>query len=90
MFTSNHVETSLKKDADRTNRAADHVINIKIVDEFSQDGFATMTGVLEGGCYDRQHVGMNTQKCLTCCPQASAAAVVVAAVLVVVVMQTEW
>ena len=28
-----------EKDADRTNRAADHVINIKIVDEFSQDGF---------------------------------------------------
>ena len=56
-----------EKDADRTNRA-DHVINIKIVDEFSQDGFATMTGVLEGGCYDRQYVGMNTQEVFNLLP----------------------
>ena len=57
-----------EKDADRTNRAADHVINIKIVDEFSQDGFATMTGVLEGGCYDRQYVGMSTQEVFNLLP----------------------
>ena len=50
------------KDADRTNQAADHVINIKIVDEFGKEGFATMTGVLENGCYDRKFVGMNTQE----------------------------
>ena len=48
-----------KQDAHLANVACDHVINIKIIDD-NADGFAAMTGVLEGGCYDRKYVGMDT------------------------------
>ena len=51
-----------KEDPQRANTACDHVINIKITDEFSQDKFATMTGALSTGCYDRKYVGMNSQE----------------------------
>lgn len=51
-----------KEDPQRANVACDHVINIKITDEFSEDKFATMTGALATGCYDRQYVGMNSQE----------------------------
>ncbi len=48
------------QDAYLANVACDYVINLKIVDDNSQDGFATMTGELVGGCYDRKYVGMDT------------------------------
>ena len=47
------------QDAHLANVACDHVINIKIVDD-NKDHFASMTGVLENGCYDRKYVGMDT------------------------------
>jgi len=48
-----------KQDAMLANMACDYVINLKIVDD-NTDRFATMTGVLEGGCYDRKYVGMDS------------------------------
>jgi predicted metal-dependent peptidase len=45
---------------DLANRANDYVINQKIIDEFTKEGFATMTGVLLGGCYDERFRGMNS------------------------------
>tara|TARA_R110000796_G_scaffold37028_2_gene93742 strand:- start:76 stop:1317 length:1242 start_codon:yes stop_codon:yes gene_type:complete len=48
-----------KQDAQLANMACDYVINLKIVDD-NKDGFATMTGILEGGCYDRKYVGMDS------------------------------
>ena len=48
------------QDAYLANVACDYVINLKIVDDNSQDGFATMTGELARGCYDRKYVGMDT------------------------------
>ena len=47
------------QDAHLANVACDHVINIKIVDD-NKDHFASMTGALESGCYDRKYVGMDT------------------------------
>ena len=47
------------QDAQLANMACDYVINLKIVDD-NTDGFATMTGELAKGCYDRQYVGMDT------------------------------
>ena len=47
------------QDAHLANVACDHVINIKIVDD-NKDHFASMTGVLEAGCYNRKYVGMDT------------------------------
>lgn len=41
------------------NMACDYVINLKIVDD-NTDGFATMSGVLEGGCFDRKYAGMDS------------------------------
>ncbi len=49
-----------KQDAELANMACDYVINLKIVDDNAKDKFATMTGVLEDGCYDREYVGMDT------------------------------
>jgi len=48
-------------DEDHTlaNISCDHVINIKIVDD-NKDGFATMTGPLERGCFDEQFRGMDS------------------------------
>ena len=48
------------QDAHLANVACDYVINLKIVDDNYQDGFATMTDELEKGCYDRQYVGLDT------------------------------
>ena len=48
-----------KQDAQLANMACDYVINLKIADD-NKDGFATMTGILEGGCYDRKYVGMDS------------------------------
>ena len=48
------------QDAHLANVACDYVINLKIVDDNYEDGFATMTGELEKGCYDRQYVGLDT------------------------------
>ena len=48
------------QDAHLANVACDYVINLKIVDDNYQDGFATMTGALAKGCYDRKYVGMDT------------------------------
>ena len=48
------------QDAHLANVACDYVINLKIVDDNYQDGFATMTGELVNGCYDRKYVGMDT------------------------------
>ena len=48
------------QDAYLANVACDYVINLKIVDDNTQDGFATMTGELARGCYDRKYVGMYT------------------------------
>lgn len=47
------------EDPDLANRANDYVINIKIVDD-NDDGFATMTGVLENGCLDEKYRGMDS------------------------------
>ena len=41
------------------NCANDFVSNLEIVDE-NQDGFATMTGELEKGCYDEKYRGMDS------------------------------
>ena len=48
------------QDAYLANVSCDYVINLKIVDDNYQDGFATMTGELSKGCYDRKYVGMDT------------------------------
>jgi predicted metal-dependent peptidase len=48
------------QDAYLANVSCDYVINLKIVDDNYQDGFATMTGELAKGCYDRKYVGMDT------------------------------
>ena len=49
-----------KQDAQLANMACDYVINLKIVDDNAKDKFATMTGVLAGGCYDRKYAGMDS------------------------------
>lgn len=49
-----------QQDAQLANMACDFVINLKIVDDNAKDRFATMTGVLEGGCYDTKYAGMDT------------------------------
>ena len=49
-----------KQDAYLANMACDFVINLKIADDNAKDRFATMTGVLEGGCYDTKYAGMDT------------------------------
>jgi len=49
-----------KQDAQLANMACDFVINLKIVDDNEKDRFATMTGILEGGCYDTKYAGMDT------------------------------
>ena len=41
------------------NMACDYVINIKLVDD-NQDGFATMTGALEIGCFDVKYRGWDS------------------------------
>jgi predicted metal-dependent peptidase len=48
------------QDAYLANVSCDYVINLKIVDDNYEDGFATMTGELAKGCYDRKYVGMDT------------------------------
>ena len=48
------------QDAYLANVSCDYVINLKIVDDNYQDGFATMAGELAKGCYDRKYVGMDT------------------------------
>jgi len=48
------------EDPQLANVANDHVINIKIKDQFSQDNFATMTGILAQGCYDERFRGMDS------------------------------
>ena len=47
------------EDAQLANMACDYVINLKIVGD-NEDKFATMTGVLEGGCYDTKYDGMDS------------------------------
>ena len=49
-----------QQDAQLANMACDFVINLKIVDDNAKDRFATMTGDLEGGCYDTKYAGMDT------------------------------
>ncbi len=49
-----------KQDAQLANMACDYVINLKIADDNAKDRFATMTGILEGGCYDTKYAGMDT------------------------------
>ena len=49
-----------QQDAQLANMACDFVINLKIADDNAKDRFATMTGVLEGGCYDTKYAGMDT------------------------------
>ena len=49
-----------KQNAQLANMACDFVINLKIVDDNEKDRFATMTGVLGGGCYDTKYAGMDT------------------------------
>lgn len=44
------------EDPQLANMACDYVINCKIVDD-NRDGFATMTGKLEGGCLDEKYRG---------------------------------
>jgi len=46
-----------KIDPDLANRAMDYVINIKIYDEYSQDGWVKMP---EGGCFDEKYRGWDT------------------------------
>lgn len=41
------------------NMACDYVINLKIAGD-NTDGFAKMSGVLEGGCYDDKYAGMDS------------------------------
>ena len=49
-----------QQDAQLANMACDFVINLKIADDNAKDRFATMTGILEGGCYDTKYAGMDT------------------------------
>ncbi len=49
-----------KQNAQLANMACDYVINLKIADDNAKDRFATMTGILEGGCYDTKYAGMDT------------------------------
>jgi len=44
---------------EEANICADMVINIKLYDD-NQDGFATMTGALVGGCFDEKYRDMDT------------------------------
>ena len=44
-------------DHDLANRAMDYVINIKIMDEYGQDGWIKLP---EGGCYDEKYRGWDT------------------------------
>ena len=44
-------------DPDLANRAMDYVINIKIMDEYGQDGWIKLP---EGGCYDEKYRGWDT------------------------------
>ena len=46
-----------KIDPDLANRAMDYVINIKIYDEYGQDGWVKMP---EGGCFDEKYRGWDT------------------------------
>jgi len=46
-----------KIDPDLANRAMDYVINIKIMDEYGQDGWVKMP---EGGCFDEKYRGWDT------------------------------
>jgi len=48
------------EDPQLANCANDYVINQKIIDEFTKEGFATMTGVLLGGCHDERFRGMDS------------------------------
>jgi predicted metal-dependent peptidase len=44
------------------NQACDFVINVQLVDENTQDKFATMTGPLEIGCYDNKYRGWDSAR----------------------------
>ena len=46
-----------KIDPDLANRAMDYVINIKIMDEYGQDGWVKMP---KGGCFDEKYRGWDT------------------------------
>ena len=46
-----------KIDPDLANRAMDYVINIKIMDEYGQDGWVKLP---EGGCFDEKYRGWDT------------------------------
>jgi predicted metal-dependent peptidase len=51
----------VQDDAERSNVAMDMVINAKLVAD-NEDGFATMTGELEKGCYDKKYIGWDTAR----------------------------
>ena len=48
-----------KLDHECANKACDYWINDKLVEENKDDKFATMTGALEGGCYDEKYKNMS-------------------------------
>ena len=51
----------VQDDPERSNVAMDMVINTKLVAD-NEDGFATMTGELEKGCYDKKYIGWDTAR----------------------------
>jgi predicted metal-dependent peptidase len=59
----NHLHTLQplwKKAPDLTNIATDMAINTALVEDNKTDAFATMTGPLEKGCYDKKYLGWDS------------------------------
>jgi predicted metal-dependent peptidase len=59
----NHLHTLQplwKKSAHLTNIATDMAINTALVEDNKSDKFATMTGLLKNGCYDRKYLGWDS------------------------------
>jgi predicted metal-dependent peptidase len=44
------------------NMACDYVINTQLVEENKLDNFATMTGLLKSGCYDKKYLGWDSPR----------------------------
>jgi predicted metal-dependent peptidase len=58
MITWQHLK---KEDQERANKAMDFVINVKLFDD-NKDNFATMTGILEKGCFNEKYRGWDTAR----------------------------
>ena len=67
MITWQHLK---KEDQERANKAMDFVINIKLVDD-NKDEFATMTGILEGGCLNEKYRSWDTARVFKDLPKST-------------------